>query len=107
MVLEYLGYSVEAAHNARQALQLFDPAVHEVVITDNRMPGMSGEELAAEIKFKAPKTPVVIYSAWEVEDCSNVDAVLQKPSSMDEISETISRLIGAIESPPTKAGPTP
>lgn len=41
------GFIVESARTATEALALFDPETHDLVITDNSMPGMSGAEMAA------------------------------------------------------------
>jgi CheY-like chemotaxis protein len=93
IVLEHLGYSVEIAHNAHEALALFEPEKHSLVLTDNRMPSTSGEALAVEIKARSPQTPVVIYSAWAVKDSSNADWVLRKPASIHSIEGVLCKLV--------------
>src|SRR5579859_1468057 len=54
------GFVVETARNAEEALAVFDPRVHDLVITDNSMPGMSGVEMAHVIKLRAPSTPILM-----------------------------------------------
>ena len=40
--LSNFGFSVESARSAEEALALFDPKTHDVIVTDNSMPGMTG-----------------------------------------------------------------
>ena len=42
--LNHFGYTVESARSAEEALAMFDPRVHDLVVTDNSMPGMTGAE---------------------------------------------------------------
>lgn len=59
------GYEAAVAESAEEALNLlhrFDPVL---VITDVRMPGMSGLELLARIKESSPETMVVVITAHE------------------------------------------
>ena len=44
------------ASKGEEALDLFDPAVHDVVITDLGMPRMNGWEVAERIKSESPET---------------------------------------------------
>ena len=69
------------------------------------MPQISGVELAAEIKARAPQTPVVMYHAGEVADTSNLDWVMRKPASIGTIEEILARLITKAES--ARAGIAP
>ena len=46
------GHAVTTATNGEEAIELFDPAVHDVVITDLGMPRMTGWEVAERIKSK-------------------------------------------------------
>ena len=38
------GYAVDSVHSAEEALALFDPEIHDLVITDNSILGMTGTE---------------------------------------------------------------
>src|SRR5690348_14573993 len=46
------GFVVESARSAEEALAVFDSRTHDLVITDNAMPGMSGLEMAHVIKLR-------------------------------------------------------
>jgi two-component system, NtrC family, response regulator len=58
------GFAVEAASNGEDGLRLFDPEKHALVITDVRMPGISGMEVLAQVKKRAPHVPVLVITAY-------------------------------------------
>jgi signal transduction histidine kinase/DNA-binding response OmpR family regulator/CHASE3 domain sensor protein len=64
-MLERLGCSVESAGSAEQALEILArDASFDLLLTDLGLPGMSGEELAAEAERRYGKLPVVIASGY-------------------------------------------
>src|SRR5207253_6753402 len=54
--LSNFGFGVDSARNAEEALALFNPELHDVVVTDHSMPGMTGAEMAHIIKLRSPST---------------------------------------------------
>jgi DNA-binding NtrC family response regulator len=58
--LELDGHEVAAAANGNEALKRFQKGDIDLVITDLRMPGLSGEELLAKILADSPGLPVII-----------------------------------------------
>ena len=54
------GFSVTTATDPKTALARFDPARLDSVVTDVRMPGMSGIDLLAQLRDRAPDLPVVL-----------------------------------------------
>jgi CheY-like chemotaxis protein len=91
-----LGYSVDAACTAEEALALFDPLVHDVIITDNSMPGISGAEMAHIIKLRSPSTPVLMYTGQVPRDCSCVDIVIQRPTHLLAVTRAVEDLLAAL-----------
>jgi CheY-like chemotaxis protein len=83
MVLQHLGHAVVTADGGEEGLARFDAKLHDLVLTDNRMPGMSGVELAARLKRRSPATPVVIYSGCPEAEQGQADAFLAKPGSVE------------------------
>jgi putative nucleotidyltransferase with HDIG domain len=59
------GYQVTLAHNGAAALEVLGKAEFELVLTDVRMPGMSGLELLAEIIRTHPGVGVLMLTACE------------------------------------------
>src|SRR5580698_7116564 len=58
--LNNFGYEVDSANSTGEALARFNPDLHDLVLTDNSMQGMTGAELAHIIKLRSPNTPVVM-----------------------------------------------
>jgi CheY-like chemotaxis protein len=92
--LNNFGYTVESVRSAEEALALFNPGTHDVVVTDNSMPGMSGVEMARVIKLRSPATLVVMYSGNPPADQSCLDLVIQRPTHLLTLKEGIDRLLG-------------
>jgi putative nucleotidyltransferase with HDIG domain len=59
------GFEVTLAHNGAAGLEALTKADFELVLTDVRMPGMSGLELLAEIVRKHPGVGVLMLTACE------------------------------------------
>jgi len=84
------GHAVTIAASGEEALSLFDPQSHDVVITDLGMPKMNGWEVAERIKARAPGTRVFLLTGWGegvvASDASRfVDQVIAKPISADAL----------------------
>ena len=62
--LQRENYQLVCAEDGKQALQQFENQVFDMVLTDVRMPKLSGLELLREIKERSPKTPVVMMTAY-------------------------------------------
>jgi putative two-component system response regulator len=68
LLLGAYGYRVVTADSAFEALERMDDRDVQVVLTDIRMPGMDGIELAGRIHDRDPDLPVLIMTAYaEVE----------------------------------------
>lgn len=62
-VLESGGYDVLTAANGPEGLQLIKQHSVDVAVIDSVMPGMSGSDLAREIKRAAANIPVIMFSS--------------------------------------------
>lgn len=62
--LQRVGYQVSSAASGEEALLMLDETPFDVVLTDIRMPGLSGVELLAKIKERAPDTVVILMTAY-------------------------------------------
>jgi two-component system NtrC family response regulator len=58
------GYAVSAAADAETALELCQKNVYEVILADLHLPGMSGLDLLKRIRTEAPKTSVILMTAF-------------------------------------------
>ena len=93
LFLNNFGYEVDCANSAGEALDRFDPALHDLVLTDNSMPGMTGGEMAHIIKMRSPATPVLMCSGNPPNDCSSIDVVIKKPTYLLAIKDAIDKLL--------------
>ncbi len=62
--LEQAGYEVSTASRAAEALALLERSPQDLVITDLKMPGMSGMELLRRIKAEYPEIVVIVVTAF-------------------------------------------
>jgi DNA-binding NtrC family response regulator len=62
--LEREGYEVRIAFNGEEALQEFESFHPDLVISDIRMPNMSGFELANAIRKKNPEQKVILMTGY-------------------------------------------
>jgi nitrogen-specific signal transduction histidine kinase/ActR/RegA family two-component response regulator len=64
--LDRLGYTVTAVSNSRKALDLFsdDPSNYDLVITDQTMPGMTGDQLALKILSLRADIPIILCTGF-------------------------------------------
>jgi PAS domain S-box-containing protein len=96
-MLERLGYSVTALSDPREALALFRqrPRDFDLVITDETMPGLTGEKLAREMLTVRPDIPIILSTGYseavrEEEIRSlGIREFIMKPFSTGEIAEKI------------------
>ena len=104
-MLADLGHSVREAANAIEALALLDDHDFDVLITDLKLPGIPGDELAARAVAQQPALRIVFASGYKV--LPNTGAreglagavLLQKPY----IELSLSQALQAAMSAPTKA----
>lgn len=74
MLLRACGYNVITSENAEEAIEKFPGSGAEVVLSDVRMPGLSGLELAEKIYDINPDVPVILMTAYAEVDVA-VDAI--------------------------------
>ncbi len=102
--LQKNGFLVDAFTNPEEALRSFESNPHDLclVISDVRMPGLSGIQLARKIKQINPDIKVVLMTAFEIKDnefskvfpSTQVDGFVQKPISIADLTSKILDLIG-------------
>jgi signal transduction histidine kinase len=88
-------HTVETACGAREAMEKFQEAKFDLVITDQAMPDINGNELAASIKRIAPMEPVIMLTGFADllretgQRSRNVDLVLNKPARREDLRQAI------------------
>ncbi len=91
-VLEELGYQVTTASSALEGLECFAESKFDLVITDYKMPRMSGVELIKKLREGVPGLPIILLSGFADalgldEENTGADAVIQK--SANEVSHMV------------------
>ena len=100
--LEKMGYDTVTFTDPIMALEFFKQGTKEfsLILTDLRMPEMSGIELAAEIRKFNDKIKIILITAFMVEDLmisetyklAKINEIVQKPvkiAVLREIIETV------------------
>ena len=93
--LANFGFAVESAGSAEEGLALFDRNLHDLVVTDNSMPGMSGAEMAHIIKLRSASTPVIMYTGAPPQDCTCVDSVVPRSTGILALKEAVDSLLAS------------
>jgi CheY-like chemotaxis protein len=94
--LRMQGYEVVEARDGPGAWQLALEKSYDLVITDNRMPGMSGKELTRRVRERYPDTRILCVSGSQdtpADDDAHV-AHLRKPFGIDELIVKVRALLG-------------
>jgi CheY-like chemotaxis protein len=100
--LQFAGYTVITANNGEEAVELTQREIPDLVLTDVRMPKMTGYEACKLIKAD-PATrhiPVVFLSAkgQEAEVQTGLDAggdeYLLKPFAPDQLTRKVAEILG-------------
>lgn len=100
-ILEDVGYKVTIFTSSPAALQAFSaaPATFDLIVADEKMPEMSGTDLAQEIMEIRPSVPVILYTdfpeiaAEKKAGLLGVRAIVRKSSRMEELVASIRRLL--------------
>src|SRR5271169_436829 len=93
-VLTGKGYAVITAESGEEALRKLNEEKYDLVYTDIRMPGMSGLDVAEQVKARRPWTPVVIITGYGNDaaesraKAAGVSGFLHKPLSPAMIEDS-------------------
>lgn len=94
-ILTESGYKIESASDGSKGIEIFQKGSFDLVFTDLGMPGLSGWQVAEEIKKINPKTPVVLITGWEIQmgeselKAKGVDLMINKPFRVEQISKSV------------------
>jgi CheY-like chemotaxis protein len=95
-VLADAGYQVQCAPDGLRALELVGewPAPPDLLITDLRMPGLNGYELARRITVMHPIVRVLLVSAADPEHPEPGWPFVRKPFSPEALLRAVEQLVG-------------
>jgi len=97
-VLEDEGYTVVAASDGRQAVDMACENVPDLIILDMGLPILSGEEVASTLREKLAKPPpiLVMSAAGTVaERARRIGAAnyIPKPFELDDLTDAVHKLL--------------
>jgi len=97
VVFKKEGYRVKKSLSAQKALELIDEEDFDLILSDIRLPQISGMELLRKIKEKKPGIPVIMITAYgtikqavEAFKAGAIDYVV-KPFDVDELKIIVSQ----------------
>jgi DNA-binding NtrC family response regulator len=104
--LESCGYDITAAENGREALELFKKAKFDLVVTDMKMPGMTGIEVLRGVKELSSELPVILITAYGTVGTA-VEAMkegaaefIMKPFSLDDLEAVVKHVLNTSRKKP-------
>jgi DNA-binding NtrC family response regulator len=97
-ILEMQGYRAVSAYDAADALRKFEQGEFDILVTDFRMNGMNGLELARKVHEKHPGLPVILVTGYgPVDGGEDVVACLQKDELFPALLEKIEMCLNDTE----------
>ena len=108
-LLSALGYTVEVYTSSPEALHVFrqDPHRFDLVITDQTMPGLTGEALARELLRIRPELPIILCTGFshimtaEKAKALGIQAYLMKPLAIRDLAPIVRHVLDKTLSPST------
>jgi len=102
-MLQRLGYRVSSFTNPQLALERFRaaPAQFDAVVSDCAMPGMTGFDLARELRLIRADLPVVLTTGHvrpqdaEAAQRAGVTHLIPKPNTVEQLGETLDRIFAS------------
>jgi CheY-like chemotaxis protein len=98
-ILEMQGYRAVSAFSASDALEKFEQDKFDLMVTDFRMEGMNGLELARKVHDKYPDVPVIIVTGYgPIDGGKEVNTVLSKEELFPDLLDKIKYYLDQAES---------
>ena len=101
-ILQMHGYRAISAFSGEDALEKMDKEKSDLVVTDVRMPGISGIELANQLRARDPNTPIIIVTGYDQQGVSQDLVVLPKADLFPTLLDQIKSHLTAAEGTPVK-----
>jgi len=103
--LKRRGHRVEVCGDGQEALEKLDQGRYDVVVTDFRMPRMTGLTLIQTLRARADRTPIVLMSSNTLEemgasakDLAGIE-FLRKPFGLTELYAAVQRAVKSAPPP--------
>ena len=93
------GYTLTTAQTPREALEILERESFDAVLSDHKMPGMTGVELLAKVARLQPNAGKLLITGWAqaVSDeeirSIEIDAVIPKPWEDAELKDALRKAL--------------
>jgi YesN/AraC family two-component response regulator len=91
---------VRTADSGEQGLAVMQEALVDLVITDLKMPGMTGLEFLVQARGLSPRAPRIMMTGFDEHHIgvdavksAGVDRILSKPFSLRDVISTVTQLL--------------
>ena len=97
------GFETDSVSNGVDALRMFSKDHFDLVITDIRMPGLTGLDILPRIRRLKPGTPVIVMTAYGGDDVRRkslergATTYLEKPIQMSKLRTVIREMVSRKE----------
>ncbi len=99
LMVRHAGHTSRTAGDGSAALDVLADAAADIIVSDIRMPGMDGLELARLVRRDYPKIPIILMTGY-LSEYSNgsateigIDGILKKPFKSSDLLAAISRAV--------------
>lgn len=112
-VLVYSGYQVDAAEDGRAAWDALQVNAYDLMVTDHKMPNLSGVDLLKKARAAHLALPVIMATGslpdWSFTAYPSLrpTAVLLKPYTFEELLNTVKDVLYAVASNHPETAPPP
>jgi signal transduction histidine kinase len=102
-ILVTKGYKVKTAHNGLEAIELAQQESFDLLLTDIKMPGITGLEIAQALKKSDSDVICVTMTGYSTMDMVlealklGIDEFILKPFTPDELSSTIAKTLEKVQ----------
>ena len=102
-ILTFKGYKVKTAHNGLEAIELARQESFDLLLTDIKMPGITGLEIAQALKKSDPDVICVTMTGYSTMDMVlealklGIDEFILKPFTPEELSSTITKTLEKVQ----------
>lgn len=101
------GYNVAAFTDPLLSFDFFKihPLRYSLIITDLKMPGLSGLELANKIRLINKNIKIILITAFELDDLNKsmqfvnakIDKIIQKPIKLSKLKKEIDEILESVK----------
>ena len=97
------GFETDSASNGADALRILSKDPLDLIVTDIRMPGLTGLDILPRLRRLKPETPIIVMTAFGSEDVRRrslergATTYLEKPIHLSQLRTLIHEMISAKE----------